>query len=322
MIDELREMANKQNEQTIHSDFPDRDWVLRPPLWANALFSGLCGTAMALWSTEVIKLTATGPEVAYQVVGLGLILFASTVAIIALRPTPLLVLTVVVADIIWIGGTLLGAALLASSVSITGWAMLAGVNGTVGILAYLQYRSIITYYSAPAGCDEQFRLCLQTRVDVPPETFWPVLSNLAAIQTYMPSLRFSTLTDGDVPGEGCVRTCENLKGGRWSERCDRWIEGVGFEMTFLTEAEGFPYPFSRMRGGWNLSPAGTGSTVQVWWRVTSRNRRGAGILLPLMQASLAKGMALVVANMANAASPEVAHVHRQWLRRSGTMLPC
>lgn len=314
---ELPEMGDMQSQRNS-----DPAWALRRPLWANALFSVLCGAAMALWPMEVMKLTAIGPEIAYPVVGIGLLLFAAMLATIALRPTPLQVLTVVAADIIWIGGTLLGASLLASAISIAGWVMLIGVNGTVGILAYLQYRSIIRYYSAPSGSDEQFQLCLQTRVDVPPESFWPVLSNLAAIQTYMPSLRFSTLTAGDVPGEGCVRTCENLTGGRWSERCDRWIEGVGFEMTFLTEAEGFPYPFSRMKGGWNLSATGTGSTVQVWWRVTQRNRRGAGILLPLMQASLARAMAHVVDNMAKAASPEMAHAQRQWLRRPGSMLSC
>ncbi|MBB4052871.1 hypothetical protein GGR20_002519 [Devosia subaequoris] len=292
---------------------------LRFPLKANAVFSFASGLTMLLWSAELSELATVGPDFSYQAVGACLLVFALMLLKASVRPTPIQVLAFVGADMAWIIGTTLGGLLLIGELSLYGWLALAAVNATVGVLAYLQYRSILAYFSAPAGSRERFRLCLHVDVSVRPEALWPVVSNLGAIKNYVPTLRSSALTVGDRPGTGCVRTCESSSGSKWSERCDHWVENESFEMTFLTEETGFPFPFSLMRGGWQVRPQAAGSYVEIWWQVTPRIAAGAGLLLPMMQTRLAKDMAKVVANMASASS----HLaERGTSNRIKTLVPC
>ncbi|HEV7344744.1 MAG TPA: SRPBCC family protein [Devosia sp.] len=255
---------------------------------------------MGIWSAELAEMMGVGHGAFYAFLGIGLIMFAATLTLVAYRPTPFLVLMVVAADIGWLVSTSAAALLLGSSLT-TAVGTLITVNVVVAAMALLQYRSILAFFATQEGSSEQFQIRLCAPVPVPAESLWPVLSDLGAIQRFMPSLKSSVLSTGDVSGVGSVRTCESLSGQTWSERCDRWTEGKSFEMTFLTDETGFPYPFERMRGGWEISPAQGGSMVAVWWRVTPHHPMLAGLLLPMMLLGLRRSMAQVIDNMAAAA---------------------
>lgn len=272
---------------------------LRSPLLANAVFSGVCGLLLAFAPTLVASWL--GPPL-YLLLGVGLLLFSAALGVLATRPTPLLVLAVTAADIGWVVCTFVALVVWKDDFTPMGFALVSGVNAVVSIIAWLQQKSIREAFRTFRGSPDEYEVCIAVAAPVDAGAFWKVLADLGAIQRYLPALKSSALTVGERPGLGCVRTCENLAGQVWSEKCEAWDEeGRSFAVVFSTDQPGFPYPFSKMHGGWQVSPTSTGCEVRVWWRVVPRHPWAAALLLPLMAAGARRDFADVIARMAQEA---------------------
>jgi hypothetical protein len=127
------------------------------------------------------------------------------------------------------------------------------------------------------------RHCILVNVDAHPDAIWRVLSRLSEITNYMPSLLSSELLHGNAPGVGAVRHCVDTAGRSWSEECVEFdLEQRRFVVRFLTAEPGFPLPARHMVGGWEVTPAGDGAVVMVWWELEPKPRWLAPILLPLL----------------------------------------
>jgi hypothetical protein len=270
---------------------------LRPPLLTNAAFSSATGLLLA--SASPLVATSLGPQLNwfYVLIGVGLLLFSATLGVITMRPTPLLVVAVIAADLGWVVSTTMALLVWRSDFTPMGFALVSGVNAIVLTIAWLQQNSIRKAFRAPGGLPDEYEVCIAADAPVNAGAFWKVLAEIGAIQRYMPALKSSALTVGEKPGPGCVRTCENLKGQVWSEKCEEWEEGKSFTVVFLTDQPGFPYPFSKMRGGWRVLPTATGCQVQVWWRVVPRHPWAAALLLPVMATGAQRDFTDVIARM-------------------------
>lgn len=281
--------------RTIHTQ------SLRIPLLLNATFSGVNGLLLFLVSSMVA--TWLGPQATwiYMVLGVGLLLFALLLSILAVRPTPLGLLVVTSADVAWIVSTTAAVLVWRHDFTSMGWGVVFGTNVVVLALAWFQQYSIRKAFHVPFGEPDEYQICIAVDAPITADTFWGVLADLRAIHRYMPELKSSVLTVGETAGVGCIRTCENLKGQVWSEQCEQWEEGKSFSVTFLTDAPGFPFPFSKMRGGWHVAPNATGCRVEVWWRVVPRRPSTTSIVLPLMAAGAQRSFPGVIARMADAA---------------------
>lgn len=279
---------------------------LRPPLLLHALFSGTNGLLLVLDLAGVA--TWLGPQTNWvdEFLGLGLILFALALGFVAIHPKPLVVLAVTAADLAWLISTTAALVVWRHDFTILGWSMVLGTNAVVLTLAWLQLRSIRNAFRVSDGSPVEYELCIAVAAPVAADAFWKVLADLGGIQRYMPALKSSALTVGKKAGVGCVRTCENVKGQIWSEKCEAWEEGQSVTLAFQTDVPGFPFPFSRMRGGWRVAPQAAGCQVQVWWRVVPRRTWAAPLLLPLMAAGVQRDFAGVVARMARAAQGSAA----------------
>lgn len=275
--------------------------ALRPPLLINAAFSGANGLLLILASPTVAEWLGPQATWIYAVLGVGLLLFSLTLSIVALRPTPLAVLAVTGADVAWVVGTTTALLVWRHEFTPFGWGIVLATNAVVSTLAWFQQRAIRNAFQAPSGAPHEYQVCIAVNAPVATDAFWKVLADLGAIDRYMPALKSSALTVGTTPGVGCVRTCENVRGQIWSEQCDQWDEGKSFGVTFLTNAPGFPFPFSAMRGGWKVEPSATGCRVEVWWRVVPRRPATAAVILPLMAAGMQRDIAKVVERMASTA---------------------
>lgn len=284
---------------------------LRPALVSNAVFSGASGLVLVLASPLVARWL--GPQVhwVYPILGAGLLLFCLTLCAVAVRPAPLAVLGITAADFGWVAATTVVLFVWRHDFTPLGFPLVLSTNAVVSTLAWFQKRSIEKAFRVFGGSPDEYQVCIAVDTPVNAGAFWNVLSDLGSIQRHMPGLRFSALTTGERPGVGCVRTCENLKGQRWSERCDEWVEGSSFTVVFQADAAGFPYPFSKMRGGWRVVPIATGCRVEVWWRVVPRRPWTAPVILPFMAASAQRAFAGVIARMASAAQG----------RSAGTAMP-
>lgn len=276
---------------------------LRPPLLLNALFSGACGLLLVLAPASVAAWLGPHVNWVYEFLGLGLTLFGLVLGVAAIHPQPLALLAVTAADLAWVIATTATLLVWRDDFTILGWSVVLGTNAMVMGLVWFQLRAIRNAFRVSDGVPDEYQLCVAVNAPAAADAFWRVLADLGAIQRYMLSLTSSALTVGEKPGVGCVRTCENVKGQSWSERCEAWEEGRSVTLAFQTDAPGFPFPFSSMRGGWRVAPraAAAGCQVQVWWRVVPRRTWAAPVLLPLMLAGVQRDFADVVARMACAA---------------------
>lgn len=182
-----------------------------------------------------------------------------------------------------------------------GLGVVLGTNVVVLALVWFQQYLIRKAFHVPFGEPDEYQVCIAVDAPIAADPFWRVLADLGAIHRYMPELKSSILTVGETAGVGCIRTCENVQGHVWSELCEQWEEGRSFSVVFLSDAPGFPFPFSKMRGGWHVVPNATGCRVEVWWRVVPRRPSTASIVLSLMAAGAQRSFPGVIARMADAA---------------------
>lgn len=124
--------------------------LLVKALLANAAFSATSAALIALTHGR-LAIEIALPSVYWLIIAMGLGLFALQLLVMAyglinqrpwqgwvIKLTP----SVVVADIIWVLGSLLLAGLFAEHISAIGLLLIGGVNVFVGSLAWLQYRGL------------------------------------------------------------------------------------------------------------------------------------------------------------------------------------
>ncbi|MFW6066960.1 MAG: SRPBCC family protein [Myxococcota bacterium] len=270
--------------------------LLRRALLANASFSAASGLIMV--AAHSVLGNVLGPDVpaVYLLLGLGLLSFATGLAWLAARPRPLWVLGVVAADVGWIVGTTVLLAIFWADFEVAGVLAVAATNGVVALLVVYQLRGLSRTFSV-TGEPGRYEICVRVATHLPRERLWPVVADLGRIDQHLQDLRSSRMEGDAAPGEGAVRTCENRRGQRWSERCIEWREGSSFDVRFLTDRPGFPFPFSDMVGGWRLVPTDAGCDVEVWWRVVPTRPWLAPLLLPVMARGASGTFEAVVASM-------------------------
>lgn len=274
---------------------------LRLPLLLNAVFSGVNGLLLLCASPMVA--TWLGPQATwiYTVLGSGLLLFVVILSTAAVRPTPVGSLAITGADVMWVIFTTTSLFIWRDHFTSLGWGLVLGTNAVVLALVWYQQRAIRTVFQAP-GCEQdEYHVCIAVDTPVAADAFWKVLADLGAIHRYMPTLRSSVITMGETPGVGCIRTCEDVNGQVWSEQCEQWDEGRSFSVAFVTDSPSFPFPFSKMRGGWRVTPKVVGCRVEVWWRVVPQRPVMASVLLTLMATSAQRSFVGVIERMGDAA---------------------
>jgi hypothetical protein len=258
----------------------------------------LAPDALATWSgvdaAPWIRLVGIG------LLGFGVWLFAEAAR---RRVLPTRALAFSLLDAAWIIASIVVLAVYSDDLSVRSLVIVAAVAVAVTGFLTWQLVAIDRVYRVGSG---EHRVCIAVTAEVPPDKMWAVIADIGNISRYMPSLRSSVLVGGGTPGEGAVRQCEDHRAHRWSERCVRWEPGRAFDVVFDTSADRFPFPFSMMRGGWEVEATGTGSLVRVWWEVRPRRRWLAPILFPLMELGVRRDFGRVVARMASSARGETA----------------
>src|SRR5215469_9541672 len=104
---------------------------------------------MALASLAIAKWL--GPEAGrlYMLLGAGLLVFSMALGVIALRPTPLLVLAITAADLVWVICTTIALVIWNNDFTPLGFALVIGSNAIVSVIAWFQQHSIRRVFRAP-----------------------------------------------------------------------------------------------------------------------------------------------------------------------------
>ncbi|MDD2701378.1 MAG: SRPBCC family protein [Sideroxydans sp.] len=256
---------------------------LRAALFANAIFS-LSSALLMIFRPDIVeRWLGIQAQTIIEVIGIGLIIFASALIILATRTRISLWLALLasMADFMWVLGSVVLVFAWPELFSQTGeWVILA-VAGDVLVFGVLQLWGIAQSQRVQETGEYQHSINIET--NAPMESMWRVIGDLGNIKKYMPQLTSSEILGEKTPGVGAVRACSHGS-QRWAEECTAFVPGHSFDVRFLTEAPDFPFPVTSMRGGWKVSPASNGSLVNVWWKYVPKHK----ILSPIFVALFAR----------------------------------
>jgi Polyketide cyclase / dehydrase and lipid transport len=272
--------------------------LLRLALAANALFSLSCAALMLLRPSLVSSWLGVHVSLIFQVVGVGLAVFAVDLLHQATRHRMATwrALYASAADFLWVIGSVILLGLFPNALSGSGNVLVIVVAAIVLMFGVWQVWAIAKAHQLQ-GTDE-YRHCILVETNAPADAMWRVVSRLGAIKNYMPSLKNSVVLDGRSPGIGAVRMCEDHAGQRWSEQCTEFKDGHSFTVRFLSEAPDFPFPAKTMHGGWNVIPTHHGSQMMVWWELVPKQRWSAPIVLPLLAFQADRDFPKIIQRMA------------------------
>lgn len=276
---------------------------LRIVLFANALFSGLSGMTLVLMPEQISQfLDISGQSLLLATMGLGLILFAIDLShqISQSRMATWRALYASIGDFTWVLGSLMLLILKHQNFSQSALLLISGIAILVGVLGSFQIWGIRLYHQL--ANTQRYRHCLSVEVPVPAAAMWEIIGDLGQIQQYMPSLKHSELLNNSQPGVEAIRHCINNKNQAWSEVCIAFEPGKSFDMRFLSEEPGFPFPAKEMLGGWevfNQSP--TSSQVRIWWELVPKSDWLAPLLMPVLAFQADRDFVRIVQVMAEQA---------------------
>ncbi len=282
-------------------DRASRSLPLRRALLGNAAFSTASGLLMVGMPGVVASWLGQVAPWLLQLVGIGLLVFAADLVHQATRAhlSPIRALGSSVADFGWVVATPVLGWGAGDALSSSGIVLVTVVAVGVAGFGTAQLRGLRRLYTELRPDMGAYYVCLATEVDVAPAKVWASVRNVGRIVDYSPGLTRSFVRGDEPAAPGAVRECHDTGGQRWAEEVlvlDD--EARRLELRFLAEEADFPFPMDVMFGGWQVESTATGSRVNVWWSVTPRQRWLALVLLPLMQARLAVGIADIVRRMA------------------------
>lgn len=228
---------------------------LRNTLRVNALASTVGGLVCATaggWTSTVL---GTGHAGLVRLIGLGLIVFAVEVAVVAGARVSRLnrwAPVVSVADALWVGTTIVavGADWFSTvGVLIVGVvAVMVGAFGVAQLRAWRRFRAVAATRSMlaldelpPVEVAHVERLVRGSR-----RVAWEVVTDHELYGRLAPNLSEVHVQSG--AGTEMVRVCSNIGGEEWTEACTLWDEGERFEVNVRTDR--YPYPLAVMRGSW------------------------------------------------------------------------
>lgn len=273
---------------------------LRLALTSNAIFSFSSALLMIFIPTQVGHWLGIQAPLIFQMLGIGLALFAVELIYQATRQrmTTWRALIASIADFSWVIGSILLLMVFPQLFSSLGNILIMGIAGVVFCFGTWQLWAIGKAHQT--GQNGNYRHCIIVETNAPADKMWQVVSNIGDIKHYMPSLKRSFVLDGKTPSVGAIRVCEDISGKQWSEECIDFKTKHSFTVRFLSEAPNFPFPAKTMLGGWEVTPTNEGSQIMVWWELEPKTKLLAPVILPLLAFQADRDFPKIVQRMANA----------------------
>ena len=271
--------------------------LVRTALKLNAAFSGISGLFLLFLPDLAGQLIGIIAPMAFQAVGLGLLIFSVDLSHQSTRDriAGWRVLYASVGDFIWVLGSILGVTLWGSHLPPQGIFTILAVAAVVLCFGLAQMAGLKKMYFLPK--DRCFSHSLRYQSGSDADSLWHIVGNLGAVAQYAPNLassRIEDIHDGDLP----LRACEDTRGNQWRERCTEYDEYRRcYEVEFLTEEPGFPYPATWMVGGWRVEQIPDGSEVVVWWKLHPKPKWLAPVIMAMLAFGVDRTFPSVITNM-------------------------
>jgi ribosome-associated toxin RatA of RatAB toxin-antitoxin module len=272
----------------------DKSRLLRRALIANAAFSAATAIVMLAGGRGFSEAIGLGEPLALGVVGLGLLLFAGALVVVATRArvAAALALLFSLGDFTWVIASAVLLLVWPSLFNPAGEWLVAGVAAAVAVFGVAQVEGLrkLARNDRPGA---RAALEVSGAVAAPPAQAWAIVADVHGYAAYAPSLDFSRILAGT--GVGAVRECGDAK-GRWTETCTLWEEGRRYTFEIDTRAKDYPYPFRVLRGDWRVDPAPGGCRITMRFEATVKGGYFGDILMALALPKFEKGAIDLLAN--------------------------
>lgn len=265
-------------------------------LTANALFSAASGLSLVLAASSIAGFFGSPHSTVFRVVGLGLLLFAGIVYLNSVqRPLKLpSILSIIVADFLWVLGSLLLLAFKPFQLSPGGYTVIALVAGMVLLFGLGQAQGLGQIDGAGKDRPRQKELKRSIVVQAGQAEVWKVISDVGNYKEAATGLDHTEVLSGE--GVGMVRSCATGKRS-WTESCTAWEEGKEYTFQVHTEAEGYPFPLDFLQGTWSLDALGPEETrITAVFRFRFKRRIHNLLLYPMMRPKARKDMRTFLEN--------------------------
>jgi ribosome-associated toxin RatA of RatAB toxin-antitoxin module len=222
----------------------------------NAAFSMITGINLAFFPHIFATLFGIEITVPFLFIGIGLILFSTTVYVVSSQsPIHLIhVLVIILLDIGWVIGSIAIIGLGLFGISVAGQLAIAVVGVIVlGFAIHQSYALMHVHSTGITATRKAYQFSRSVNGDR--ETVWSVISDLNNYHNIAPNIDETHVVSGE--GEGMVRSCSS-GGNSWSETCTVWDPGQKYSFLIDTAAPDYPYPLKHLQGTWGVNPISNG----------------------------------------------------------------
>lgn len=230
--------------------------LLKNALTANAIFSGISGISLIVFSKSFAKLFMVASNTVFWIVGIVLIYFAITIIVEIFKTRSLAILFIIVQDILWVVGSMILVLTNPFSISITGNTIIAIIALIVMLFAILQGLGL-SRIDEVDNKTKMKRLSFKKKFNANKADVWEIVSDTGNIDKYASNVDKSQIVSGS--GKGMVRSCSHGK-KQWTETCSLWDEGNKISYIINTQAPDYPFPLSYLKGTWQVKELSANKT--------------------------------------------------------------
>jgi len=257
---------------------------LQKSLRINAIFSSVSGIVLIAFNQPIAKLFDTTNNAIFWIVGIVLLLFASTIFYEVIKQRPLAVSWIIMQDFIWVLGSIFMIAINPFEISKTG-------NLTIGVIALIvlfmginQSKALAQVDSSDVKGKKHFRFQRVVKASKP--AVWKVIADVANYDKVAPNIDGVKIISG--LGQGMVRSCSHGKDS-WTETCSMWQEEKTYSFEVNTAAPNYPYPFKFLKGTWEVQEIDSTTTkIVMLFDLEYKHRFQHVLIHPLLKGKFTK----------------------------------
>jgi len=257
---------------------------LQKSLRINAIFSSVSGIVLIAFSQSIAKLFDTTNNAVFWIVGIVLLLFASTIFYEVIKQRPLAVLWIIMQDFLWVLGSIFMVAVNPFEISKTGNLTVAVIALIVLFMGINQSKALAQVDSNAVKGKKHFRFQRVVKASKP--AVWKVIADVANYDKVAPNIDDVKIISGE--GQGMVRSCSHGK-DNWTETCSIWQEEKTYSFEVNTAAPDYPYPFKFLKGTWEVQQIDSTTTKIVMLFDFEYKHRFQNVLIhPLLKGKFTK----------------------------------
>ncbi len=238
----------------------------------NSQFSALNGIVLLAAGGMIAPVLFANPvdwsALGLRGLGIGLLGFALLLYVLSKNKfvSRAMVNEVVLLDALWVVGSVVLIAFLGDIFTTKGIIIVTAIAMVVSFFTISQFAAAAKIQPPVPIANVEVRdgkllATVKRTVKAPAATVWDVMTDHPAYADVADNIAKVEVLSGD--GLGMKRRCYGPKGESWEETCDIYQPGYTYGFRIHTEADDYPYPFTKLSGRWTVKEHHVGSEFDI-----------------------------------------------------------